>query len=341
MFNPQFIYTNKMVNYLLKIYSMRDFIANAPLVMNTKITLQRDALLKNVHHSTAIEGNILSLTEVKEISRGHELSAHKKAKQEVLNYLKVLKNLDKYHENGEINEKSLLKLFGDITYHTLDYAYFDVGYRTVPVNVVNNLNEVVFSPPPPDEIKALMDNLIKWINTSDDLNPIIKTGIAHFELVRIHPFVDGNGRTARALVTLMLYLDKFGVSQYFAMDEYYNQDRSAYYDALNSVNLDLIDLTPWLEYYLEGILYSISKVEDQIILSEPAENGKKIRLTDRQMKIMEYIHLNGSISNREVQKLFGISRQGAYKYLNKLVNQELLEKKGGSRSTYYVLLSNK
>jgi len=341
MFQPQFSYNNKIVNNLLDIYSKNDFIANAPLVMDMKISLQRDALLKTAHHSTSIEGNPLSLDDVKELSQGHKISAQKKARQEVINYLKVLKNLDKYHEKGIITGKSLLKLFDDITFHTLDYAYFGAGYRNIQVNVVNNLKEVVFTPPQPDEIEELMTDFIRWLNNLDDLNPVIAAGIAHFELVRIHPFVDGNGRTARALTALILYLNKFGVSQFFTIDDFYDEDRAAYYNALNQVDLETMDLTPWLEYYLEGFLYSISKVEKQILLSSPPNKINQIRLTKKQMKILEYIHLNGTISNKEVQNLLGISRQGAYKYLHKLVNLGILKKEGGSRSTYYIQLSNK
>ncbi len=147
MFHPKFIYTHQMVNNLLHINSARDFIINAPLVVEMEVSLKREALLKSAHYSTAIEGNPLSLNEVDKLARGLKITAQKKAQQEVINYLNVLKNLDKYLDDGKITGKSILMLHHDITYHTLEDTYMEGQYRTIPVFVANNLGEVVFTPP--------------------------------------------------------------------------------------------------------------------------------------------------------------------------------------------------
>ncbi len=339
MFKPNFSYNNKIVNTLLEINSIKDFIVNAPLVVEMKVALKRDALLKSAHHSTAIEGNPLSLNHVDRLAQGLKISAQKKAKQEVLNYLNVLENIDKYHEDGKITGKAILKLHQDITHYTLEDTYMEGQYRTEPVHIVNKNGEIVFTPPAANLVRSEMQNFIEWINEcSNELNPVIVAGIIHYEFVRIHPFVDGNGRTARALAALLLYLRGFDVNQFITLDEYYDYDRPAYYRALNSVDQETLDLTPWLEYFLEGFLISISRIKDQILLFSPAETEKKkIRLSEKQMKIIEYIHLKGSITNSELQKLLNISRQGSYKYLRSLMDMDMVEKKGRSRSTYYIL----
>jgi Fic family protein len=338
MFRPNFSYTDSMVNNLLEIYSIEEFIANAPMIVEMEVSLKRDALLKSVHHSTAIEGNPLSLNQVDKLAKGIEINAQKKAKQEVLNYLNVLENLDKYSENGKITEKNILQLHGDITHYTLDYTYLEGQYRTIPVHVVNNKGEIVFTPPHVNLIPKEMENFVEWINHIIKLNPVIAAGIIHYEFVRIHPFVDGNGRTGRSLAALFLYLKKFDVERFFTLDEYYDNDRQLYYDALNSVDSETKDLTKWLEYFLEGFKISITEIKDQILLFSPEKVGKqKIKLSNKYRKILEYIHSNGSITNSEVQKLLNISRQGAYKDLRYLMDIETVDKKGGSRSTYYVL----
>lgn len=339
MFKPNFSYNNKIVNTLLEINSTRDFIVNAPLIVEMEISLKRDALLKSAHHSTAIEGNPLTLNQVDRLAQGLKIEAQRKARQEVLNYLNVLENLDEYPEDGKITEKTILKLHRDITYSILDDTYMEGQYRTTPVYIVNKQGEVVFTPPSSHLVHKKMQEFVEWINRdSKELNPVMAAGIIHYEFVRIHPFVDGNGRTTRALAALFLYLKKFDIDRFFTLDEYYDYDRPAYYKALNSVDPRTRDLTEWLEYFLEGILISIVGIKDQILLFSPGETERKrIKLSEKQMKIIEYMHLNGSITNYELQKLLNISRQGAYKYLRSLMDLDLVEKEGGSRSTYYTL----
>ena len=206
MFKPKFSYTDSMVNNLLEIYSTKDFIANVPMVVEMEVSLKREALLKSVHHSTAIEGNPLTLNQVNKLAKGIEINAQKKAKQEVLNYLSVLENLDKYSEKGKITEKNILKLHEDITHYTLEYTYLEGQYRTIPVHVVNNEGEIVFTPPHVNLIQNEMDNFVEWINHDIKLNPVLTAGIIHYEFVRIHPFVDGNGRTGQTGSSLSFIL---------------------------------------------------------------------------------------------------------------------------------------
>lgn len=338
MFRPNFSYNDRIVNNLLEIHSIKDFIVNAPLVVEMEVSLKKDALLKSAHHSTAIEGNPLTLNQVSKLAKGIKINAKRKAKQEVLNYLKVLENLDKYSENGKITENTILQLHEDITHYTLEYTYLEGHYRTVPVHVVNKKGETVFTPPSVNRINKYMRNFVEWINYAVELNPVIVAGIIHYEFVRIHPFVDGNGRTGRALAALFLYLRKFDVDRLFTLDEYYDNDRRSYYDALNSVFSKTLDLTEWLDYFLEGFKISITEIKDQILLFLPENPVKqRIKLSNKHRKILEHIHLKGNITNSEVQKLLNISRQGAYKDLRYLMDMDIVDQKGGSRSTYYVL----
>jgi len=335
MFKPNFTYNQKIVDILLKINSIRDFMVNAPVVVEMEVSLKREAHLKSAHHSTAIEGNPLSLNQVDRLAKGIKIEGEKKAKQEVLNYLNVLNNMDGYIEDGKITKKTVLKLHENITHYTLEYTYLEGQYRSKPVYVVNSNGDIVFTPPNANHVPALMENLMEWINNSSSkLNPVISAGIIHYEFVRIHPFVDGNGRTARALAALYMYMNEFDVD--FTLDEYYDNNRQAYYDALNSVDQKTQDLTKWLEYFLEGFLTSIEEIKNKIMLF-PSGEQKRIKLKATDLKILEYVHLNGSITNSEVQKLLKLTRQGAYKNLRNLMDKDMIEKKGGSRSTYYIL----
>ena len=179
----------------------------------------------------------------------------------------------------------------------------------------------------------------RWIH---QLHPVILAGISHYEFVRIHPFIDGNGRTARALATLILFLKEFDIKRFFALDDYYDSDRTAYYNALKSVDPKTLDLTDWLEYFTEGVHISISRVREEILrLSSKKlrrESKAQIALTDRQIKIIDYIQKNGRITAGDIAKMYNISRQAALKELSKLVEHEIIKLKGSGRGAHYILI---
>ncbi len=344
MFKPSFSYTHNIVDNLIEITSAREIILNAYLVPKWEISLRREALIRATHASTAIEGNPLTLEEVSKLAQGRKITATRKAKQEVLNYLNVLENIDRYQEDKKITGTHILNLHRDITKETLENPEWEGYYRKIQVYVGNRITgEVIFVPPPPENVPSLMENFIEWLNSEESLklHPVLVAGISHYEFVRIHPFVDGNGRTARALATLILYIREFDIKRFFALDDYYDSDRRAYYNALKSVGQNTLDLTHWLEYFTEGVNTSIRRVKEKV-LQLSIEKGKQkrrgqIALTERQMKIIEFIQRNGQITAGDVANMFEITRQAALKELSKLVEIEVIELRGKGRGAHYVL----
>ena len=344
MFKPKFNYTHKIVNNLVEITSAREQILNAYLVPKWEVSLRREALIKATHASTAIEGNPLTLEEVSRLAQGRKVTATRKTKLEVLNYLHVLENIEKYQKDKKITEIHILKLHRDITKGTLDNPEWEGKYREVQVYVGNKITgEIIFTPPSPKEVPILMEEFLMWLNSEESpkLHPVIIAGISHYEFVRIHPFVDGNGRCARALATLILYIHEFDIKRFFALDDYYDSDRIAYYSALKSVNQKTLDLTQWPEYFLEGVRVSILRVKEKVLqlsLERQKQREKgQIALTERQMKIIELIQKNGQISSGDIQKTFKISRQAAYKEIKKLIELDIIERRGSGKAIYYVL----
>jgi len=345
MFKPNFSYTHNIVNNLVEITSARELILNAYLVPKWEISLRREALIRAAHASTAIEGNPLTLEEVSQLARGRKVVAARRAKQEVLNYLNVLEHIEKYQENGRVKEEHILNLHKDITKETLENPEWEGKYRKIQVYVGNRITgEIIFMPPSPEEVPSLMKNFIKWLNSEEalKLHPVLVAGISHYELVRIHPFVDGNGRTARVIATLILYIREFDIKRFFALDDYYDSDRRAYYSALKSVNQKTLDLTQWLEYFTEGIKVSILRVKEKVLqLSIEGKRRKEkgqIALTERQMKIIEFIQKNGRITAGNVANMFKITRQAALKELSKLVELDVITLRGKGRGAHYVLV---
>lgn len=344
MFKPNFHYTDKIVNDLTQIAVARDLILNSPFIPKWEVSLRREAIIRSAHSSTAIEGNRLSLEQVSDLAQGREVMATRKDKQEVLNYLKVLESIDKLTDSKKITEKNVLKAHKMITQDTLEDPSACGVYRKRYVVVANRLTEeVIFRPPSNEDVPKLMKALIAWLNSSEAqaLDPVIEAGIAHYEFVRIHPFVDGNGRTARILATLILYLRGFDAKQFFCLDDYYDSDRPSYYRVLQSVDQKTLDITPWLEYFVTGVKVSIATVKERVIRlsSERLRKTKKgqIALTERQMKIVEFINQNGRITNRDVREMFKISDRAALKEIAKLVDLKVIKSEGKGRSLSYVL----
>jgi Fic family protein len=263
--------------------------------------------------------------------------ATRKEKQEVLNYLNVLQNIQDYQNDGKVTEKLLLKLHKDITKETLDLPSDEENYRKVQVVVGNKFTgEVVFTPPKTEKVPQLTKALLEWINQEIELHPVLIAGLSHYEFVRIHPFVDGNGRTARALATLILYIRDFDIKRFFTLDDYYDSDRKAYYAALKSVDKNTLDTTQWIEYFTDGVLISINEVKKKILSLSIKKSGPQIALTERQMKIMEKIVANGKITSGEIQDMFKISRQAAYKELKKMIELGVIEPRGEGKAVYYI-----
>ncbi|MHC1600313.1 MAG: Fic family protein [Candidatus Methanospirareceae archaeon] len=344
MFAPNFRYTNRIVNNLVEITSAREIVLNSYLVPKWEVSLRRDALIKAAHASTAIEGNPLTLEEVSQLAEGREVMASRKAKQEVLNYLNILESIEKYQNSGNVTEKAILRMHRDITKETLDFTEHEGNYREIQVYVGNMITgEVTFMPPPPHDVPVLMGELIEWLNSDDayDLSPVLAAGISHYEFVRIHPFVDGNGRTARALATLILHLREFDIKRFFALDDYYDSDRMAYYAALRSIDQKTLDLTGWMEYFTDGVHISISKVREAVLRLSLEKHKKELKgqisLTERQMKIIEHIQRNEQITTGEVAKMFYITRQAALKEISKLVELNVIKLEGRGRGAYYAI----
>jgi len=345
MLKPNFRYTDGIVNNLIETASAREIIINSYLVPKWEVSLRREALIRAAHASTAIEGNPLTLEEVTRLAQGRKVTATRRAKQEILNYLDVLENIEKYQKNGHITEKMLLRLHRDITRDTLENPLWEGGYRKIQVYVGNRITgEVKFMPPPPEEVPGLMKEFIDWLNAeaSRQLPPVLVAGISHYELVRIHPFLDGNGRTARALATLILCLRGFDLKRFFALDDYYDSDRRAYYNALSSVDQKSLELTPWLEYFTDGVRTSIARTKERVLQLSLEKHKKEIKgqiaLTERQMKMIEFLQKNGRITAGDAAKLFSITRQAALKELSKLVALEVIRLEGRGRGAHYVLV---
>ena len=317
---------------------------HAYLVPKWDVALRKEALVRNAHSSTSIEGNRLSLEQVTELAAGREVMATRRDKQEVLNYLYVLEHLADFAEHDKITEKSILDLHRRITKDVIDNLKDSGKYRNRQVYVGDRIGNVIFMPPKTEDVPTLMRSLVAWLNSEETkkLDPVLVAGIAHYEFVRIHPFIDGNGRTTRSLASLILILRGFDIKRFFALDDYYDLDRKAYYAALQTVNQTTLNLNKWLEYFTDGVAVSVDSVKERILRLSSQKLRKdlkgQITLTERQMKIIEHLQRNKKITAGEVAKSFKITRQAALKELLKLIELGVIKLKGKGRGAHYILV---
>lgn len=345
MFKPKYTITSEILNSLIKTAEAKAVIDNAFLVPKWEVALRREALIRNAHASTAIEGNPLSLEQVSDLALGREIMATRKAKVEVLNYLKVLEYLPIIADEKNITEKTVLTIHKLLTKDVLENRSDSGVYRNRQVVIGNKITGVIsFRPPDTKDVPLLMKNLIEWLHSKDafDSNPVLEAGICHYEFVRIHPFIDGNGRTARALASLVLYLRGFDTKRFFALDDYYDSDRQAYYNALQSVDPKKQNITKWLEYFTYGVALQIEGVKKRVLVLSSDIKRKKVKgqipLSERQMKIIETINTTDHITNKMIREMFKLSDEGALKELKKLVKLGVLKSEGKGRGIKYRLV---
>ena len=338
MFEPQFTYTDKIVNYIAEIASAKEVISNAKIIPLYDTQLKQEALIRSSHYSTSIEGNPLNLDEVETLIKNNQ-EPTTKAEQEVLNYFNVLNHLDQYCDKI-ITSETILSVHKDLTKDLLRNPEYEGKFRDTSVVIGNrHTKKINYVPPNAYKVPSLVDDLLDWLNNStDEVYPVIIAGILHYELVRIHPFVDGNGRTSRLMATLILSVHKFNINNYFTLDEYYNQDRQAYVDALHSADKNH-DLTNWLEYFCGGVLYSINKVKSEVLkLAEiTSKYDNTIQLTPNEISVLTLLEEKGHIQNKDIQEMLNITPQASYKIIKKLKNKELIESRGNGRNTEYLI----
>ncbi|MFH1868481.1 MAG: Fic family protein [Candidatus Omnitrophota bacterium] len=325
----------------------REVIERSKLIPKWELKLKKEALIHNAHSSTSIEGNRLTLKQVVALSENKEVVATEKDKKEVLNYLKALDLIPKYANKKVIEAKLFLKIHETVTIDTLrnnkDCGVFRdrqvfVGRRIFDGTSFKEIVE--YMPPETKDVPRLVVESLHWLNSEKmkEVNPVVLAGIAHYETARIHPFIDGNGRTARLMASLVLYKSGFDHRRFFALDDYYDENRSAYYAALKTAQTNKGDITKWLEYFTEGVLYSINKVKDfiaKIGLSPKIEAGEKIELTQKQIKILERIKEKGKVTNKDLRDMFGVTRQAILKEISKLIDAKLIKLVGKGRNAYY------
>ncbi len=353
MFNPQYKITNRIVSMLTAIAAAKAVIDRARLFPKHELRLRRQALVRMTHSSTAIEGNMLNIRQVEELAKGRKgkkVDAPARDVFEVVNYLAAMKYIEQMvAKKRPVTEKVILKIHHLVTENTLAEEHSG-HYRKGPIYVVRRKralpDEVMYTGPDADKVPGLMKDLVAWIRNSlsKDIHPIIVAGVVHQELAAVHGFQDGNGRTARALATLILYERGYDFRRLFALEDYYNKNRPKYYAAINigkNYEERRMDFTPWLEYFVKGFREEIDNVKEKITKLQLKKVDEKIQeqiyLDKDQMQILDFADKVGKITVRDVMDILNAPQRTAQFHLQKLKKLGMIKQVGKARASGYVL----
>ncbi len=266
VFKPKFTISNKINNALLEIERARGFLDAAKLNDDWIIQMQSEALILEAHHSTHIEGTELTLDQAQLILTGeHVDNVRPDDLQELLNYKEAMDFVSDYLDKKTEITEGLIKNVHHILVKDVRGGTLEPGqYRKVQNYVVNTATrEMIYTPPDPENVPGLMKEFVEWLNNVGDVPHVLVAGIAQHKFVDIHPFIDGNGRTARVLCTLILYSKGYDFKRLFSLSEFYDTSRPGYYRAIQSVRQEDMDLTPWLEYFIDGLKVQMLDVKNR------------------------------------------------------------------------------
>lgn len=328
---PQFTITPALLAEVEQVAALRERIQSAVVDLAWIPALQKDTRTRNVHASTAIEGNPLTLEQVRALEEGRELSAFgTRPKREVINYFAGLRYVEKNVAKKIIRQTDILELHRILAGEVMDQG--EAGkYRMMAVRVGQYL------PPPPDAVSGLMFELLEWWNSpAKKLSPVLSSAILHYRFEAIHPFADGNGRTGRALALWELYRRGFDTHHIFSVDEYYWEDRPKYYAALQGVREAGEDMSAWLEYCAAGLRQTLERAWLRIQTFQ-TKTTEKLVLRPRQEQLLHLLRDHGSMAPGEIWAALGVSRQGAMDLLRPLLDAGLVEKVGGKKTGRYTL----
>ena len=341
MYRPKFTISNKINRALTQIERSRGFLEAAQLSEKWIARMQKEALILEAHHTTHIEGTHLSLDQSKKLLEGEKIpDVSIDDKQELLNYRTAFEFVSSYLlEKKPITEGVVRQIHALLVQGVRGNSAMPGEYRKVQNYVANShTGEVIYTPPPAYEVPIMMGELTEWLEREKKIHPIIVAGVTQFQFVHIHPFLDGNGRTARLLSTLCLYRSGYDFKRLFTISEYYDRERPKYYAAIQSVRENGLDLTEWLEYFCEGLMAQLKELqqsgEDKLTLDLLSTEKQ---LTENQQKALE-LGLEGSFTLNDFAVVCpSVSKRTLQRELVRLQELDLVESSGATTQRRYHL----
>ena len=336
MFKPNFTITPQITKALMKIEALKESIKNLPITPGVMKTLRETARLTSTHYSTQIEGNRLSQKEVEQVIKkdGH-VTGRQHDEKEIKGYYLALEWLEN-NVKKPITEETIKTIHalidGEGRSKVKPTAYRD-GQNVI---TDSKSREIVYMPPEAKDVPALMAQLVDWLKAEKNNLPCpITAAIAHYQFATIHPYYDGNGRTARLLTTLVLYQGGYDLKGLYSLEEYYARNLQDYYNAISRgenhnyyFGRAEADITPWIEYFVLGMQDAFEHVK--VRAAEASGKGISDKsailrtLTPKQRKVLPLFEDQDTIVSKDIESLFGFSARSARLLAGDLVSEGFL-----------------
>jgi len=335
IWKPKYEITNSIANELTRIEAARVVVETASLPPAAIAELSRQARIRATHHSTRIEGNRLTLEEAEEVIAGRRRTFHGRERDvtEVRNYWNTVTRVEEWAAGKRPVSEDLIRRIAGVVIN---------GKRSGPAAYRDGQNAIrdsatgaiVYMPPEASDVPNLMGEMVGWIHQAEaDRSPVVLVAaLAHYQFVTIHPYYDGNGRTARLLATFILHRGGYGLGGMFSLEEYHSRDIAAYYQALDVgghhnyyMGRADADLTGWVGYFartlstvFEAAEQEALKHADTTVAPEPEELR---RLDYRSKSVLALFSQQEQITSADVAAALGLSERMARVYLSEWVGR--------------------
>jgi len=335
---PTYSITSEIARSLMEIEAAKALIDTTPVSPSVKAELRYKARLRSTHYSTQIEGNRLSLKEAGEVIEKKKTGFHGRERdvKEVQNYWDALLKVEDWAASRfELSEDLIQRLHGIV--EKGNHAK-PTPYREGQNIIRDSLSgKIVYMPPESKDISSLMKEMVAWVKKAkrEDVPVPIIAALLHYQFVTIHPYYDGNGRTARLLATFILQRDDYGLHGFFSMEEHHARDLADYYQSLSVhehhnyyFGRADADLTAWVLYFTSLLSKVFLLVRDETIKNA----GKGISIEPKELRRLDHrarivLGLFGKkdfIQTQDIALVLGLSSRMARVLAQKWVEDKFL-----------------
>lgn len=320
MFQPRFTLTAQATRSLMAIEADRQMVAGLPLTVGMLESLRRTARLLATHYSTQIEGNRLNANEVHAALEGRgAFPGRERDEAEVRHYFAALEHVERLgRAKSRLTEKEIRTIHGLVMSGRPKATSYRDGQNVIRDS---RTGRTVYMPPEAKDVPKLMRELVAWVNAAraaDQLPMPVVAALAHYQFATIHPYFDGNGRTARLVTTLLLHRGGYGLNGIFSLEEFYAANLDGYYAGLTvgkSHNYYFGrakgDVTPFVEYFCAGMAAAFGKVRAQAELTSrqsSIDQTPALRtLTPQQRQILGIFLRSRAVTAKDIATFFQCS----------------------------------
>ena len=322
----------------MRIEAVKQKVMHLPLTPMVLVSLRETARLYTTHYSTMIEGNRLVPNQIEGVLKDKEhFPGRERDEHEVKGYYAALTKVEQWAaQDAPITEKTIQTL------HALVMADGRTQVKPTPYrdgqNVIRDgrTRTLVYMPPEAKDVVGLMNGMVHWIHTARDIPCPVVAAIAHYQFATIHPYYDGNGRTARLLTTLILHLGGYDLKGLYSLEEYYARNLGMYYEAISigkSHNYYMgraeADITKWIEYFVEGMAVALENVLSRMTETDakglPDQSALLRKLDPRQRKALSLFQEFETVTSKQISGLFGFKPRTSTQICKGWVEKGFLE----------------